>query len=209
MQSQTLETRNERTKKEITCSQQTMSTSNIPGSNSPSNTQPSTFNTLNSIDWSTWKAVAPATLVFAIEEDRILLIRKKRGLGAGKINGPGGKLDPGETPLQCAIRETQEEIGITPLDLIQLGELKFQFADGYSTHVFVYRSNGYTGTPTETNEAIPLWFTFDTIPYDEMWEDDKLWLPLLIKGTSFKGKFLFDEDTMLDYELYETPLNES
>ena len=157
---------------------------------------------LNDIDWSSWTAIAPATLVFVIKDDKILLIRKKRGLGEGKINGPGGKLDPGETPLQCAIRETQEEIGITPLNLVQLGELKFQFADGYSTHVFVYKGNDYNGAPIETDEATPLWFPLDKVPYDEMWEDDKFWLPMLMNGDSFKGKFLFDEDVMLDHELH-------
>ena len=157
--------------------------------------------TLNEIDWSTWVAKAPATLVFVIQNGQILLIRKKRGLGAGKINGPGGKLDPGESPLDCAIRETREEIGITPGNLEQLGELRFQFTDGYSTHVYVFRGNSFEGTPVETSEAIPIWFRFKDIPYDEMWEDDRFWLPLLIDGKSFKGRFLFDDDSMLDYQL--------
>ena len=54
------------------------------------------------------------TLVFDIDGPQVLLIRKKRGLGAGKINGPGGRLEAGETPEQCAIRETHEEVGIDP-----------------------------------------------------------------------------------------------
>jgi len=63
---------------------------------------------LGDIDWSSWRAVDRATLTFVTEGSRLLLIRKKRGLGAGKINGPGGRLEQGETPLACAIREVEE-----------------------------------------------------------------------------------------------------
>jgi 8-oxo-dGTP diphosphatase len=58
------------------------------------------------IDWHTWQPGVRATLMFIIDEMKreVLLIRKKRGLGAGKINGPGGKMDPGETSVQCAVR---------------------------------------------------------------------------------------------------------
>ena len=45
-----------------------------------------------------------------IKGSRVLLIEKLTGIGQGKINGPGGKIDPGETPEQCVIRECQEEL---------------------------------------------------------------------------------------------------
>ena len=63
-------------------------------------------------DWATWQPRVRANLLFIVREEKILLIHKKRGFGAGKINGPGGKIDPGETPLQSAVRETFEELGI-------------------------------------------------------------------------------------------------
>ena len=70
------------------------------------------LDTLTDIDWSTWTPTVQATLLFVVRDGQVLLIQKKRGLGAGKVNGPGGKLDPGETPLACALRETEEEIGV-------------------------------------------------------------------------------------------------
>lgn len=158
---------------------------------------------LSDIDWENWKAKDTATLAFVIKDEQILLIRKKRGLGAGKINGPGGRLEGNESIAQCAVREAQEELGITPLNPEKVGELLFQFTDGYSIHVHVFRSPDLTGTPVETEEAIPIWAPLDGIPYDEMWEDDEIWLPLMIAGTSFKGRFIFDDDKMLDYELNE------
>ena len=157
--------------------------------------------TFAEIDWSAWQPKERATLVFVVEGSRILLIRKKRGLGAGKINGPGGRLDPGETPLQCAIREVQEELHVTPTQLEESGELRFQFVDGHSIHGFVFRAGGYEGTPTETDEATPLWTEHGQIPYHEMWEDDRIWLPLLLERVYFDGRFLFDGDRMLGHTL--------
>ena len=61
------------------------------------------------MDWNHWQPRQLANLCFIVKDGRVLLIRKKRGLGAGKINGPGGRLEPGETTLAAAIRETQEE----------------------------------------------------------------------------------------------------
>lgn len=153
------------------------------------------------IDWSRWKAKDPATLLFVIRDGQVLLIRKKRGLGAGKINGPGGKVDAGETPLECAIRECQEELHITPIDPQYGGQHLFQFTDGYSIHVWVYRCETFEGTPTETDEAEPLWFALDEVPYDQMWEDDRIWLPLLIAGKRFVGRYVFDDDRMLDHRI--------
>lgn len=149
------------------------------------------------VDWSTWAPRERATLLFVVQDGRILLIRKKRGLGAGKINGPGGRMEPGESPLDCAIRETREELNTIPTGTSFAGELMFQFTDGHSIHGYVYRADGCHPEPTETEEAMPLWTPIDRIPYDQMWEDDRLWLPLLLQDRRFVGRFLFDGDRML------------
>jgi len=139
--------------------------------------------------------------MFIVQDGRILLIEKKRGHGAGKINGPGGKIDPGETPLQSAIRETQEELLITPQEPVKLGELHFHMTDVPHIICHVFRADGFTGTPTETDEAVPVWYDFADIPYDRMWEDDRYWLPLLLEEKAFEGRFSFEGDTMLWREI--------
>ena len=156
---------------------------------------------LTDIRWSDWVAKDQATLVFVVRDGQVLLIRKKRGLGAGKINGPGGKLEPGESSRDCAVREVREELGIVPLGLRLSGENSFQFLDGYAIHVHVYLAEAFEGTPVETEEAIPHWFPLDAIPYAEMWEDDWIWLPLVFHHEPFSGRFLFDGDKMLDWSL--------
>jgi len=156
---------------------------------------------LSDLDWHSWNAKDPATLVFVMRGDEILLIDKKTGLGKGKVNGPGGKVEPGETPEQCAVRECHEELGITVTNLQYCGEHRFQFVDGYSIHVYVYRTHEFSGTPVETREARPLWVKVDSIPYEQMWEDDRIWLPMLIRGERFQTRWIFDGDRMVDYEI--------
>jgi 8-oxo-dGTP diphosphatase len=153
------------------------------------------------MDWTLWQPRERANLCFIVKDGRVLLIRKKRGLGAGKINGPGGKIEPNETALQSAIRETQEEIGVTPLEIEERGTLCFQFVDGYSLHCVVFFAHDYEGEPIETVEATPIWFDMDAVPYDEMWADDRYWLPRALKGERFAGRFEFEGDTMLSKDV--------
>lgn len=156
-------------------------------------------------DWKTWQPQQRANLLFILRGDEILLIRKKRGFGAGKINGPGGKIDPGETALESALRETYEELGIQPRDAEQCGELHFQFRDGFSLHCVIFVAHDFEGEPHETDEAIPLWTPLDAIPYDEMWADDRHWLPLLLRGESFTGYFEFDGEELVSREIVVRP----
>jgi 8-oxo-dGTP diphosphatase len=149
------------------------------------------------IDWATWSGEMHATLMFIMSKGKILLIEKKRGLGAGKINGPGGKIEPGETPLQAVIRETEEELMITPHAPRKLGELRFSMTMCPDILCHVYRSEGFTGTPTETDEAVPVWTPPNEIPYQRMWQDDCYWLPLLLADQTFIGNFIFEEEELL------------
>ncbi len=162
------------------------------------------YSRFEEIDWPNWTPKERATLLFIRRDRQVLLIHKKRGLGAGKINGPGGRLDPGETPIQAAVREVQEELLITPTGVREAGELRFQFVDGFSIHGYVFTATGYDGEPQETGEAIPVWCDIDRLPYERMWADDRVWMPLLLAGKKFAGRFLFDGDTMLGHEIAVT-----
>ena len=156
---------------------------------------------LADFDWRTWRATDLCTLVFAVDRGRILLMRKKRGLGAWKINGPGGRLEPGEAPLAGAIREFREEVGAIPRGISWAGRNRFQFVDGYSTDVHVFRASRFDGTPVETDEGVPFLCDLGTLPWDHMWTDDALWLPHLLEGRAFSGRWLLERDHLLDWAL--------
>lgn len=145
-------------------------------------------------DWGTWVPEIEATLVFVHQGSRVLLIEKQRGIGAGKVNGPGGKIDAGETPLECAVRECQEELHITVTDPVKRGELFFAMSDLPDIHCHVFTATEFEGEPTETDEAIPFWCQISEIPFHLMWEDDLYWLPSALRGEYFDARFLFQEE---------------
>lgn len=158
------------------------------------------YKQVSDVDWENWVPEVRATLMFVFQEGRVLLIHKKRGFGKDKINGPGGKMEPGETPLACAIRETEEElcICVPEQSVTYAGLLQFQFCDGLSIEGHVFSASEFSGVPTETDEARPLWFDLNDIPFERMWEDDRHWFPYMLSKTIFRARFIFDGDRMVD-----------
>ncbi len=148
-----------------------------------------------------------ATLCYPVVDGETLLIRKRRGLGEGNLVGAGGKAEAGETPAEAVRREVREELRVAPEGLRKVGVFEFHFGsadpDDDSMHVHVFRADGVDGEPSATDEAVPQWVPVDDLPYDEMWVDDRIWLPHLIDDRTFRGTFvLTDEgDAMLSYEV--------
>lgn len=135
------------------------------------------------------------TLLFLLNDTEILLAMKKRGFGAGRYNGVGGKIETGETIEQALVRECQEEIGVTPEQFDKVAVHDFRFPDGSSdmmVHAFVCRQ--WEGEPVETEEMAPEWFPVNAIPYDQMWQDDIVWLPQVLDGKKLQCRFVFDHD---------------
>lgn len=133
------------------------------------------------------------TLCVIIKDSKILLGMKKRGFGEGMWNGFGGKVLEGESIKDAAVRELEEEAGIIPADLVEVGVLDFSFeSDPKLLEVHIFKITDFKGEPKESEEMTPQWFAIENIPYDKMWADDIHWLPLLLSGKNFKGKFLFD-----------------
>ncbi|OQY33867.1 MAG: NUDIX hydrolase [Spirochaetaceae bacterium 4572_59] len=156
---------------------------------------------LSNIDWKEWEPTESAVISYILRGDEVLLIQKKTGLGAGKVNAPGGHIEKGETALQAAVRETKEEVGLDTENLQYAGELYFQFKDGLRLKGTVFLTESFEGNLIETDEADPFWCKISEIPWDKMWEDDIHWLPRALKGEHFRGYFIFDGDDMLDSKI--------
>lgn len=136
------------------------------------------------------------TLTFILRRDQILLGMKKRGLGAGRWNGFGGKVGAGESIEEAAKRETKEESGVAILRMEAVGRHHFRFAKRpeETLEVHVFRVDAFKWEPKETEEMRPEWFSVKEIPYDDMWPADRSWLPLFLEGKQFRTSFLFGEN---------------
>jgi len=151
------------------------------------------------------------TLLFLYKpkEKKILLAMKKRSFGKGKWNGVGGKLNEGESIKEALIRETQEEINVivNQDDLVQMATLNFIYKDNpewdQQSHVFF--AEKWKGNPFESEEMNPKWHSFDSLPFENMWVDDRHWLPLVLKGKKIEADFLFNKtgDEILEMKIDE------
>lgn len=139
------------------------------------------------------------TICLLINQDQVLLAMKKRGFGVGKWNGAGGTREEGESIEEAAIRETQEEIGVTPTSLKHTATLTFRFLDKpeWDRVVGVYIAKRWDGEPIESEEMRPQWFNIKNIPLSEMWEADTHWMPQVLEGKTLRGYFNYTSDQKL------------
>ncbi|TFD88318.1 8-oxo-dGTP diphosphatase [Cryobacterium serini] len=133
------------------------------------------------------------------EGDRqVLLGRKKKGLGVGNIVGLGGKLEIGETAVDAAVREIEEESGlvVSASALTELGFLTYLFPhrEEWSQESTVFVCDEWSGTPRESNELNPVWFDIASLPVDDMWDDARHWLPGVLAGVPVRATFTFGAD---------------
>jgi 8-oxo-dGTP diphosphatase len=138
--------------------------------------------------------VIEATLCHVIRDRRLLLKRATRGISVGKWNAPGGKFEPGEAPEECAQREVLEETGLRVSKLFHHGALTFLMDGGTNLHTraHLFSTSSATGRARSSEEGPVKWFRLDALPFDEMWEDDLFWIPLMLKGVRFNATFTYD-----------------
>lgn len=135
------------------------------------------------------------TLVLPITDSAVLLAVKKRGFGAGRWNGLGGKVRSGESIEKAAVRELREEVGVMAdsASLEPAGVLDFTFErTGTAWRMHIFRLRQWKGEPHESEEMRPAWHPLTAVPFDEMWPADRHWMPAVLVGCAVEGKFHYD-----------------
>jgi mutator protein MutT len=145
------------------------------------------------------------------KQGEILLQFKSKGFGQGKWNGPGGKVESGETPEESVRREVKEETGISINHLKKSGDLEFLFKgrEEWNNYCHVFVCNKFEGGPKDKGEGKLQWFKREDLPFDKMWADDIHWLPDVLQGRYVKKRFYFDrEGNLLNFKILNNCISE-
>lgn len=129
-------------------------------------------------------------------------IKKENDVHQGKWNGLGGKLNPGESPEDCVIREVREESGLEIKKPQLKGILTFpEFTQGEDWYAFVFVAREFEGEVSDSAEGYLKWIDDNKIFDLELWEGDRLFLPYLDRPGFFSGKFVYREGRLISYSM--------
>jgi 8-oxo-dGTP diphosphatase len=146
-----------------------------------------------------------ATLCYVKRGGRTLMLHRVKKAGdmhAGKWNGLGGKLEPGETPEECAVREIWEESGLAARNPDLRGVLTFPaFANDEDWYAFVFVVREFEGELVDSAEGALAWVADEEVPRLNLWEGDRVFLPWLEGEAFFSGKFEYRDGELVSHSV--------
>lgn len=150
-----------------------------------------------------------ATLCYIHHDGHTLMIhrnKKEKDMHKGKWNGLGGKLNPGETPEECVIREVQEEAGLIIHNPSLKGLLTFPaFSEDEDWYAFVYTADKFEGELVNSPEGDLAWIADEKLMDLNLWEGDRIFLPWLNQAGYFSGKFVYQEGKLISHSVVFYP----
>lgn len=152
-----------------------------------------------------------STCVYLIHDQKWLMLyrnRKKDDVNAGKYIGVGGKREPGETILECAMREVKEETGLTMVNPECRGTVIFSYPHLSDEKIWIYTCKKWNGVLHDDDEGTLVWMDEKDILNLDLWEGDRLFLKKLLmhEKEPFCFHLFYDENgNLLQWEEREEP----
>jgi 8-oxo-dGTP diphosphatase len=145
-----------------------------------------------------------ATLCYVRKNGRTLMVhrvKKANDMHQGKWNGLGGKLEPGETPEECARREILEESGLRVKSMELKGLLTFPaFAADEDWYAFVFLVDNFEGELIDSPEGDLRWVEDSELLALNLWAGDRVFLGWLERKGFFSAKFIYENGELVDYD---------
>lgn len=146
-----------------------------------------------------------ATLCYVRRDGHTLMIhrvKKANDMHAGKWNGLGGKLEPGETPEECAIREVREEAGLSIQNPRLRGLITFPgFSNDEDWYTFLFVIDEFEGELIDSAEGHLHWIPDGALLDLELWEGDRIFIPWLDQSGFFSGKFTYQDGRLVEHQV--------
>ncbi|MCB9136675.1 MAG: 8-oxo-dGTP diphosphatase [Anaerolineales bacterium] len=146
-----------------------------------------------------------ATLCYVKSNGHTLMVhrvKKQNDMHAGKWNGLGGKLDAGESPEECVIREVWEESGLTIREPRLHGVLTFPgFANDEDWYAFLFTATEFDGALIDSPEGVLRWVPDGELLALNLWEGDQIFIPWLDQPKFFSGKFTYRDGKLVSHEV--------
>ena len=150
-----------------------------------------------------------ATLCYVKHNNHTLMlhrVKKENDIHAGRWNGLGGKVDAGETPEECVIREVWEESGLAIRNPRLYGILTFpKFANDEDWYAFLFTATDFEGELIDSAEGVLRWVPDEELLDLNLWPGDRIFIPWLDQPKFFSGKFRYKEGVFEGYEVVFYP----
>jgi 8-oxo-dGTP diphosphatase len=147
-----------------------------------------------------------ATLCYIRKDSHTLMIhrvKKENDMHAGKWNGLGGKLEPSETPEECAIREIWEESGLQVKHLILKGIITFPtFDDQEDWYTFIFVIDEFEGQLIDSPEGYLKWIPDEELLDLNIWPGDRIFIPWLERAEFFSAKFVYQNKELVEHSVH-------
>lgn len=149
------------------------------------------------------------TTLCYIEKDGAYLMlhrtAKENDINKEKWIGIGGHFEENESPVECLLRETKEETGLTLLSWHFHGVVTFQSDQWQTEYMFLYTSHEFEGELIPCDEGELEWVPLEKINDLHLWEGDRIFLKTLTDGEDFgslKLRYVGDELVEVDGKPY-------
>lgn len=145
------------------------------------------------------------TVCYLQRDSKYLMLhrtKKKVDVNKGKWIGVGGKLEAGETPQECVIREIKEETGYTANNCRERGIVVFNYNDNPSEFMYLFTCNDFSGEMIECDEGDLKWIPENEVKQLNLWEGDKIFIDLVQNNAPYFFLTLnYNNDELISHEL--------